>query len=194
MGDTAAEESALCGAGGADNARAGGEGCSVSRVCKQRCERLSVVGVQPSLGRVDGAAGGNACTAEPLSTNALGPLLACKLRRACGVHSAARRSGELATGAATILGKFLCAGCAGASRGGGAYSGVCRIRMCSAGGQAARGVGAICVSTYVRGGRGAATDAQPCACRWQGRGVDADESRSPGDVWCDSRMGTLAGT
>src|ERR1700733_7468173 len=107
MGGAAAEESAVCGAGAGDADRRGGEDRAISAAGGERRERQGVVGVQPSLGGTGGAAGGSARAGEPLPANALGALLAGELRRAGGFYSAARRSGELAAGAASVLGQLF---------------------------------------------------------------------------------------
>src|ERR1700733_501625 len=65
--------------------------------------------------------------------------------------------------------------------------------MCCAGGLAARGVDAVCVSPNVRGGRGDAPDAQPLSRRWKRGGAVADESCGAGTVWCDRGLGAMAG-
>src|ERR1700761_7055163 len=65
--------------------------------------------------------------------------------------------------------------------------------MRGAGGQAACCVGAVRLPPDVRGGRGAAADAQSLAGRWQGRGAGADEPLGAGAVWPDGGMGALAG-
>src|ERR1700679_1570650 len=66
--------------------------------------------------------------------------------------------------------------------------------MRGAGGQTARCLGTIRVSADVRGGRGAAADAQSLASGQQGRGAGADEPRGAGAVWRNGGMGALAGT
>ena len=90
-------------------------------------------------------------------------------------------------------GSFFEPDCVAASRGGGADSGLCGIRMRGAGRKTASSMGAICVSADVRGRRGAAADPRSLAGRRQGRGAGADESCGAGAVRRGRRMVAMAG-
>src|SRR5260370_20561689 len=105
-----------------------------------------MVGVQPPLGRADCAHRRAAGAAQPESHNAVGPLLANELCWFGYLHPAARRPGELASWATSLLAEFCCARRPATSCRGAPDCGFRSIRMCGAGRQVESAVGHLCFS------------------------------------------------
>src|SRR5260370_8043487 len=105
-----------------------------------------MVGVQPSLGRADCAHRRAAGAVQPAPRNALGSLLAAELCWFSRLHPAARRTGELASWATSLLAEFCRARRSATSRRGAPDCGFRSIRMCGAGRQVESAVGHLCFS------------------------------------------------